>query len=97
MPRNRYCSNSSSDDEQYSCQCRHYEKEVSRKCSKKEHRTCNNCRCNNCHSNSCHRSLKEIKHTTKHQHNCCNNHLEEEIDNCKKECQNGKVILITIS
>lgn len=97
MPRNRYCSSSSSDDEHYSCHCRNCANKVSRKCSKKENNSCTNCRCNNCHSNSFHRSLKEIKCSSKHHHNCCNNHLEEEIDNCKKDCQNGKVILITIS
>lgn len=98
MPRNRNYSNKeydTSDSDSDSCQCKRCEKERHRKCSKKQEQY----KCHNCHSKI--REIKCIHHSRRHNHHhstCCNN---EDVDyckrDCKKECQNGKVILITIS
>jgi hypothetical protein len=103
MPRNRNCSNreyNTSDSESESCQCKRCEKEKHRKSTKKQEQY-------KCHS--CNSKVREIKwnnhsckhnHSHRHNHNntCCNN---DDVDYCKKECkkdcQDGKVILITIS
>jgi len=100
MPRNRNYSNkeyNTSDSESDSCQCKRCEKERHKKYSKKPEQY----KCSNCHSKV--REIKCIHHSRMHNHSYNNNTWcnNEEKDyckrDCKKECQNGKVILITIS
>lgn len=89
MPNNR-CHYESSDEscessDENSCECnrRHCEKKKYKKpcCEKDRHKKC---------KRTCNRCYKKNKCSSSHNH-------QKAIDYCKNDCQDGKVILITIS
>ena len=85
MPKNRcYHSrdNDSSDESSDECECKRCEKEKQKsRCKKHE------CCC----------KKKEVYCKKTRKESICNKSYINEIDYCKKECQDGKVILISIS
>ena len=109
MPKNRCCSESSNESSN-DCECKNcekerykkyfYEKNKRKNCSRKNKHGCNK------HEHRCnkheHRCNKHEHSCNKHEHCCkkdsCSKSYSERnsIDYCKNDCQDGKVILITI-
>jgi len=87
MPNHRChydCSDDSSDENSYDCDCKHCEKKKHKKhcCEKERHKKC---------INGC------SKHNRCHKKSKCSTNNQKVIECCKNDCQDGKVILITIS
>ena len=84
MPKNRcHCESSdeSSVESSKECECRHCEKKKRKQCCKNRHTSCSQ------KNNRCYKKNKCL---------LSGNH-QTITDYCKNDCQDGKVILITIS